>query len=292
MVHNIREAFEAACINAPLNRRPLAEPFVGSAAVAYGLECPEVYANDLCFPVINFHQWVRQGLSLDKISLENSEENYYDIRDKFNRLTFHEGKADSQVAAACFYFMNRTGYNGLIRFSPPPRGMGFSTPKGDIKNPDFIKDFSPWKERMEDWVFSSVDFEAMEFPAESAVFIDSPYDTALSETADQAWRDQYGLFDPFDIENAEFVTDAKERRAFTTYSGRAFTWSDQLRVVRFAISIPNPVVITNLATPRILELYSKYGFETHLHQVKRCINNRGNGRQPVTEVIAIKREKQ
>jgi len=41
---------------------------------------------------------------------------YYEQRARFNQL-LAEGKGDCEEAAALFYYLNRTGYNGLCRFN-------------------------------------------------------------------------------------------------------------------------------------------------------------------------------
>lgn len=286
MVPVIRAAFETACAF-PMEDRTLVETFLGSAAVSYGMKWPRVIGNDICKPVINFHRWVQSGLDLEGISLENTPENYYQLREEFNQITFRDGKGDSKEAAARFYFMNKTGYNGLVRFSDPSgRGIGFNVPKGSIKSPCIFTDFSPWQEAMAGWELVSVDFESLEIPPDAVLFMDPPYDSAPAECEEA----QIPLFDPLSIDSIDCLS-ANEGNAFVGYSGDDFSWNDQLRVVRFALSTPNPVVITNRATGRILDLYTKYGFEIETHMVRRNISQSGDRRKPVEEVIAVKREK-
>ena len=44
--------------------------------------------------------------------MQNSEHVFYRHRDRFNALVA-EGHADTAEAAGLFYYLNRTGYNGL-----------------------------------------------------------------------------------------------------------------------------------------------------------------------------------
>ena len=48
--------------------------------------------------------------------MTNNERQYYEHREHFNQL-LREGDGDSAEAAALFYYLNRTGYNGLCRFN-------------------------------------------------------------------------------------------------------------------------------------------------------------------------------
>jgi len=75
---------------------------------------------------------------------------------------------------------------------------------------------------------------------------------------------------------------------FTTYSSGGFSWDDQLRTAKRLAEHPGPVVISNQATPRIIELYQQLGFElTYLDGPRRisCTGDRSAAR----EVLAIKR---
>jgi len=74
---------------------------------------------------------------------------------------------------------------------------------------------------------------------------------------------------------------------FTTYSSGGFSWSDQERTARLLARHPGPVVISNQATPRIVELYESLGFElTYLDGPRRisCTGDRSSAR----EVLAVK----
>ncbi len=53
--------------------------------------------------------------------MANDSRQYYAHRERFNQL-LSEGQGETAEAAALFYYLNRTGYNGLCRFN---RGGGF-----------------------------------------------------------------------------------------------------------------------------------------------------------------------
>src|SRR5699024_10998279 len=99
----------------PHAHRRLVEPFCGGLAVALGLRPARALLNDLNPHVIAFYRWLQRGLRID-LPLENDERLYYAHRERFNAL-LRAGEGDGAEAAGLFYFLNRTGYNGLCRFN-------------------------------------------------------------------------------------------------------------------------------------------------------------------------------
>lgn len=93
----------------------LVEPFAGGLAVTLGLLPKRALLNDINSHLINFYKWVKKGLIIE-IPLENDKERYYAYRERFNSL-LSNGSAKSKEAAELFYYLNRTGYNGLCRFN-------------------------------------------------------------------------------------------------------------------------------------------------------------------------------
>ena len=96
-------------------QRRLVEPFCGGMAVTIALIPERALLNDINPHVINFYQWLKRGLKTD-IPMRYEEEFYYAHRKRFNEL-LAKGKSESEEAAALFYYLNRTGYNGLCRFN-------------------------------------------------------------------------------------------------------------------------------------------------------------------------------
>ena len=95
--------------------RRLVEPFRGGLAVPLGLRPEAALLNDLNPHLVNFYRWLQRGLLID-LALENDRDLYYAHRARFNAL-LAAGAATTPEAASLFYFLNRTGYNGLCRFN-------------------------------------------------------------------------------------------------------------------------------------------------------------------------------
>ncbi len=100
-----------AAANAPR----LVEPFCGGLAVALGLRPAQALLNDANPHLINFYGWVQRGLVIS-LRMENDEALFYRHRTAFNELLAGR-QATTADAAALFYYLNRTGYNGLCRFN-------------------------------------------------------------------------------------------------------------------------------------------------------------------------------
>ena len=60
-----------------------------------------------------------------------------------------------------------------------------------------------------------------------------------------------------------------------------------MRLVKWLIKHSGPVVLSNQATERIVELYSDYGFKINYYDAPRRISCNGD-RTPAKEVLATK----
>lgn len=231
----------------PHRHRRLVEPFCGGLSVALGLMPGSALLNDINPHVINFYQWLRTGLRVS-VPLANDEQVYYENRDRFNELAASHGACTSE-AAGLFYYLNRTGFNGLCRFN---RSGKFNVPFGKYKKINYASDFAEYKDALADWEFRAGDFGGLELRADDWVYADPPYDVE-----------------------------------FTTYSKEGFDWEDQVRLARWLAGHSGPVLLSNQATPRIKELYTELGFELILLQGPRRISCNGD-RTPAEEVLALK----
>jgi DNA adenine methylase len=231
----------------PFSKRRLVEPFCGALAITVNLVPERALLNDLNPHLIHFLQWLKRGLNVT-LWMENDRELFYVHRKRFNEL-IHEGKADTAEAASLFYYLNRTGFNGLCRFNS--RGE-FNVPFGQYKTINYIRDFSAYQRVFANWEFTAVDFEAIPL-----------------ETGDFVYADP-----PFDVE-------------FTQYAKEPFGWEDQVRGAEWLAKHQGPVVLSNQATNRIVDLYKKLGFKLQFLDAPRRISCNGD-RHSVREVLALR----
>jgi len=229
----------------PHAHRRLVEPFCGGMAVAFGLMPARALLNDINPHLINFYGWLKRGLRLG-IRLEHDADVYYAHRARFNAL-LAQGSAQTREAAALFYYLNRTGYNGLCRFNS--RGA-FNVPFGKYKRIAYASDFLAYRNVLAAWEFSSTDFERLTIAADDFVYADPPYDVD-----------------------------------FTKYAKEGFSWNDQVRTATWLARHSGPVVLVNQATPRITGLYSDLGFRLDFIRAPRRISCTGD-RTPADEVVA------
>ena len=121
----------------PHARRRLVEPFVGGLGVSLGLLPARALLNDANPHLINFYRWLQRGLQID-LPMENDETLFYRHRNRFN-VMLAKGAGAEREAAALFYYLNRTGYNGLCRFN---RSGEFNVPFGQYTRIPYVQDFT------------------------------------------------------------------------------------------------------------------------------------------------------
>jgi DNA adenine methylase len=232
---------------APHAHRRLVEPFCGGLAVALGLRPDRALLNDANQHLINFYRWLKKGLHIS-IAMERDKRLFYAHRDRFNAL-LRSGGADTEEAAALFYYLNRTGYNGLCRFNK--RGE-FNVPFGQHRTIPYRATFPEFPEALAQFEFTAADFEAVPVKPGDFVYADPPYDVE-----------------------------------FTAYSRGGFSWDDQTRTARAFARHRGPVVLVNQRTARIEDLYRSLGYQMELLNGPRRISCDGN-RTPVQEILATK----
>src|SRR5437867_8638661 len=111
--------------------------------------------------------------------MANDDTEYYQARVRFNELLKND-KAKTAEAAGLFYYLNRTGYNGLCRFNS--RG-GFNVPFGTYTTINYKNDFSEYKDVFKNWTFLSTDFESIPIDAADFIYADPPYDVPFTQYA-------------------------------------------------------------------------------------------------------------
>ena len=232
---------------APYHNRRLVEPFCGGLAVSLGLRPGLALLNDINPHPINFYRWLQKGLRI-QIALKNERELYYHHRDHFNRLVTGRW-LESRKAAEIFYFLNRTGYNGLCRFNK--KGV-FNVPFGRHHNPRYKRDLTAYSKPLSQWSFQHNDFAKLDLEATDFIYADPPYDVE-----------------------------------FRQYSAGGFEWDEQERLAEILAAHRGPVVLSNQATKRIIKLYRGLGFRLRYLDAPRSISRTGD-RTPAKEVLATR----
>lgn len=227
--------------------RRLVEPFCGGLGVTLGLLPSHAVLNDANPHLVNFYRWLQNGLRIDW-AMENDEAAFYRSRARFNAV-LESGHAHTQEAAGLFYYLNRTGYNGLCRFNR--RGF-FNVPFGRYRTINYMTDFSMYQEVMAPWSVTHGDIGDVQLEAGDFVYADPPYDVE-----------------------------------FTQYSQGGFGWADQQRTAETLARHRGPVVLVNQATDRIKRLYRKLGFSISYLDAPRRISCTGD-RTPAREIIGTR----
>lgn len=231
----------------PHSERRYVEPFCGGLAVALGLRPDNALLNDINPHLVNFYTQVQRGLRLT-IEMKNEQKYFYRQRDRFNEL-IETGKGKGAEAAQLFYYLNRTCFNGLCRFN---QSGAFNVPFGRHTSITYAADLSALRVILANWKFSNSDIESLRIKSGDFIYADPPYDVE-----------------------------------FTTYSAGGFTWDDQVRTAEWLARHQGPVVLSNQATPRIVNLYEKLGFAITYLDGPRRISCTGD-RKAAREVLAVK----
>jgi DNA adenine methylase len=227
--------------------RRLVEPFCGGLAVTLGLMPEKALLNDVNPHLINFYSWLKRGL-ITALPCDNREAAFYAGRSRFNQL-LADGEGETAEAASLFYYLNRTGYNGLCRFN---RSGEFNVPFGRYKQILYRYDFTEYKPVLAGWQFTNTHFSQVPLQDDDFVYADPPYDVE-----------------------------------FTKYSKDGFDWSDQVATAELLARHEGPVILSNQATVRILKLYGSLGYRRTILDAPRRISCTGD-RTPAREVIATR----
>lgn len=228
-------------------KRRLVEPFCGGLAVTLGLLPARTLLNDSNPHLINFYRWLQKGLRI-KLAMQNNEDLFYTHRDRFNALLASDRGA-SREAAAIFYYLNRTCFNGLCRFN---RSGEFNVPFGRYARIRYVSDFRQYRELFADWTFTCSDLESVPLERDDFVYADPPYDVE-----------------------------------FTQYAKDGFRWTDQERTATWLAKHRGPVVLVNQATSRVEKLYRKLGYRVRFLDAPRRISCTGD-RTPAREIMATR----
>jgi DNA adenine methylase len=236
------------------------EPFCGALGATLGVMPERAILNDVNSHLIELYQHIVEGLENTSdanpslpfdCGWQNSEETFLAVRRNFNNpnLPF-----DCAYSAKAFYYLNRTCFNGLCRFN---RKGEFNVGYGKYKSPKLDHDFSLYQEAFALWDFYN-----------------NPYEELLNDVKTFYHRKYFVYCDPpYD-------------GGFTGYSG-SFTWDDQVNLASTLAALNCPVVASNKATDRIIDLYQGLGFDIEFIDGRRRISGNGD-RTSVKEILAAR----
>ncbi len=240
------------------NGERFVEPFVGSGAVFLNTDYKTYLLADINKDLINLYKSLQahkeEFIKYSKSFFakeNNTKEKYYELRELFNQTK------DEILKSALFLYLNRHGYNGLMRYNSKGE---FNVPFGRYENPYFPeKEMRFFLEKIEK---SYVEFKIQDFRETfkqlkngDVVYCDPPY-VPLSKTSN-----------------------------FAAYSKEGFTLKDHEDLAILAKNYANlgiPVIISNHYDEKIIEMYDT---EIINVSVRRHIS-RGE-RKKVKEIIAI-----
>lgn len=227
--------------------QPWVEPFAGGMALALGLQPKRAWINDVNIHLIHFYQSVQTGLEIS-LPLKNQADFYYQARERFNGLIRSQNHQTPE-GATLFYYLIKTGFNGLCRFN---RQGYFNVPYGQHAKIQYRAHFKEYEPVLAGWSFSSQDFGDLPLQGKEVLYVDPPYDVP-----------------------------------FTQYYTGGFTWSDQLRLVDWLLPHKGPILVSNQATSRMLSLYREKGFTLFSLEGPRRLSCTGD-RTPALEMLAVK----
>lgn len=228
------------------------EPFAGGAALFMALQpldSHKAYISDLNSDLINLYQVVQHYSSkllqeLDAMAERHCEEYYYQVRSQHNIQ-------DPVKRAARFLFINKTGYNGLIRYNSKGE---INTPWGHKKNPVSLYSEQDIRDAAE--AFRGATLRCRSYtmcrPGKGDfVYLDPPYDNTYNGYD----KDGFGVKGQVALAEWCHMLDEKG--------------------VRFMLS--------NSDTPLVNELYQD--FDIQKIRAPRAVSCKANGRKPVQEVL-------
>src|SRR5690606_27064032 len=145
--------------------------------------------------------------------LKNESIYYYEAREQFNQLIKQQRHLSVQ-SAVLFYYLIKTGFNGLCRFN---QKGAFNVPFGQHQHIQYRKDFLVYRNTLAHLNFECQDFESISLNGNEVIYADPPYDV-------------------------EFIQ----------YYANRFAWADQLRLAAWLAAHKGPVIASNQATARII----------------------------------------
>jgi len=245
------------------------EPFAGSFAMALYLKKKKMILNDKNIKLMNFFEQVkiRPRKLLNKINkiIDESESRndkevfYYEKREFYNKLILVKG--NSITVAALFWYLNKTGFNGMYRETASGK---FNIPFGKrlCPRPD-VQKFSDVSCAIKNAVLLHKPFKSVCAMAKQndIVYLDPPY-IPVSKTSSFSSYLRYG----FGIEDHKILCDEMKKMS---NSGVYIVMSNSFCDM----------------TEQIYSVLKKDGFTFHEIEATRLISGKSQGRGKIKELI-------
>lgn len=236
------------------------EPFVGGGAVLFEIQPKKAIVNDFNAELVNTYNVIKNNpeeLIEDLKTHINESDYFYKLR-LLDRQEKYEKLSDIKKASRVIY-LNKTCYNGLYRVNSSGE---FNSPFGKYKNPNIVNDIT-------------IRAVSKYLNSNDITIINGDFETAVQNIRKGA----FVYFDPpYD--------PVSKSSNFTGYIQGGFNSFDQVRLRDLCDKLNKKGVkflVSNSATPRILELYSDYNIS--IVKAKRAVNSVASKRGVVNEVL-------
>jgi len=236
----------------------LIEPFMGSCTVALNLDYKNVILRDMNPDLVNLCHWVSrypkvvisQAKELFTPS-NNAKEAYYRLRLLYNNET------DPKKRALLFLYLNRHGYNGLVRYSQ--RG-NYNVPFGSYAKVNIpveaIYNFSAKLKRAK-FVHGSYQGVRLANGVKPVIYNDPPY-LPISPTASFS----------------AYVSNGFSKQDHIDLNGHCLRWAKK----------GASVWLSNHDVPVLDDCYHGAAERVHF-EVRRSVSSKGEMRTPAKEVL-------
>ena len=252
-------------ISPHLNGKRLLEPFAGSCAVFLGTDFERAILVDVNADLIALYTNLQGDGARDFIAETyryftpdtNTLDTFTRLRNRFNAL-----EPGNRERAQLFIYLNRHAYNGLCRYN---RSGGFNVPFGKYAHaPGFPQ------EALENFVARA----------------------AHSTFLHQGYLDTFQMAQPGDVIYADPpYAPLSVTASFSAYAKEGFGWDDHIglaQAAQRAAARGVKTIVSNHATPAILDLYAQHGGDCAIQlDVRRSVSAKGDKRGHAKEVLAI-----
>lgn len=248
----------------PKNYTTYYECFVGGGANFFYLQPEKAIINDINSEVINCYKIIRDQpeklIELCQIHKSKHNQEYYYLIRNLDRHQYFSGLLPV-IRAARFLYLNKTCYNGLVRFN---KSMQFNSPIGAYKDPtiiepDFIREVSEYLNN------PGIQIEEGDF----------------SESLKTASSGSFGYLDPP-------YKPISKSSSFVGYSKQGFKDENQIEIKQVCDRLIDrgvQILISNSASDFIYELYQDSRYEIIEIEANRSINSKAGKRGKIKELL-------